>query len=813
MPNVSAKPRSLQNGDIVREFVDTTSVSSTTYTYPVQQERLIIENSSDYDMYVTVGSYTDQLIQPDKSWDVDVTFTSFSIRSNVKSQEFVATAYQYDIEGGSSGGNTELTVQLNELSSAMAEIATLATKFGAVGNGTTNDSTAIQNAVNAARNILIPTGTYRIAQRVDIPANTHIVFAPGCTIVADQGISPFKALGDNVRFSGSGKIQGKTTATVDQYTAAISADSVSHLSVIGLTFENWGYGVNATGVKWLKVQHNHFNEIRQAAVYLYKQGAQTISDNLEPIISFNTLKTTIGNYSTGTAGKGIWVGALRAVIEGNIIDGGAVEAGGSATAPTGLRDGIWLDHCIDFNCTGNITRNFGDDGITVYRCTGGNITGNECLDSQSTYGIFLFGDSTEQTTKINVTGNKCRGNARSGIRALYANDCEIFDNTCENNGISALVASEPYLAGIFIQACNRIHTKGNVVRNNYNVGIILSTLTVNSVVTVCKDCEITDNVAHGNGTSSTWANRSGIRLEGDSTQFQPRVILKGNICFDNAIYGLSAQYLDEYRDDSGFYYNSDTTNRPQLENVHLVSVNRVHGHKVVCEYGKNYGFAASTSITEIILNECIANYNGDGNVTNGSGFLLLAPDVQQINCKAKSNYYSGTRITAGNRADVIGGEYKDNGTRGGVGTGYGLFLSGTFDRLTLKGFRAWDSGAAGNKAQKYGMTYNSPTLVEMSELDLLDNGQQGISAGSPVSTVKHRVKTLAGNREGTTALVSGTVTVSTTAIEFDSAIQLTVHSPSGTVGAHYVSARTIGTSFTITSTSAADNSQIRWRIV
>lgn len=118
MPNVSAEPRSLQNGNIVREFVDTTSSSSTTYTYPVQQSRLVFENSSDYDMYITVGSYTDKAIKPNEIWEVDETFTSFSIRSDIKSQEFVATAFQYGIAGGIP---SDVAQQLQDLTSSLAQ--------------------------------------------------------------------------------------------------------------------------------------------------------------------------------------------------------------------------------------------------------------------------------------------------------------------------------------------------------------------------------------------------------------------------------------------------------------------------------------------------------------------------------------------------------------------------------------------------------------------------------------------------------------------------------------------------------------------
>lgn len=68
-------------------------------------------------------------------------------------------------------------------------------------------------------------------------------------------------------------------------------------------------------------------------------------------------------------------------------------------------------------------------------------------------------------------------------------------------------------------------------------------------------------------------------------------------------------------------------------------------------------------------------------------------------------------------------------------------------------------------------------------------------------------------KQGTAALSSGSVVVSNTSVTSNSRIFLTTQSPSGTPGAVYVSARTAGTSFTITSTSGTDNSTVAFEII
>ena len=74
-------------------------------------------------------------------------------------------------------------------------------------------------------------------------------------------------------------------------------------------------------------------------------------------------------------------------------------------------------------------------------------------------------------------------------------------------------------------------------------------------------------------------------------------------------------------------------------------------------------------------------------------------------------------------------------------------------------------------------------------------------------------------KEGTNAtmgegvFVGGTITVATTAALASSRIFVTTQSPAGTVGAPYISARSAGTNFTITSTEGVDTSTVAWFIV
>jgi hypothetical protein len=63
---------------------------------------------------------------------------------------------------------------------------------------------------------------------------------------------------------------------------------------------------------------------------------------------------------------------------------------------------------------------------------------------------------------------------------------------------------------------------------------------------------------------------------------------------------------------------------------------------------------------------------------------------------------------------------------------------------------------------------------------------------------------------GTATLAAGTVTVSDTRVTANAQISLSTNTVGGTPGALYVSAKTVNTSFVITSTNAGDTSTVNW---
>jgi hypothetical protein len=96
------------------------------------------------------------------------------------------------------------------------------------------------------------------------------------------------------------------------------------------------------------------------------------------------------------------------------------------------------------------------------------------------------------------------------------------------------------------------------------------------------------------------------------------------------------------------------------------------------------------------------------------------------------------------------------------------------------------------------------------------NGNVGVSAGDLVVAAPGKglqVKEGSNAKMGVSTLAAGTVTVNTTAVTATSRIFLSHQTAGGTVGHVAVTARTAGTSFTVTSSSGSDTSQVAWLIV
>lgn len=103
------------------------------------------------------------------------------------------------------------------------------------------------------------------------------------------------------------------------------------------------------------------------------------------------------------------------------------------------------------------------------------------------------------------------------------------------------------------------------------------------------------------------------------------------------------------------------------------------------------------------------------------------------------------------------------------------------------------------------------TQAAIDELNAEKAALAGLSTQT-FSAAGFRTSEAANGKQGVATLVAGAVVVSNTSIAAASRIFLTSQSDGGTVGFVRVSARVVGTSFTITSSSGTDTSVVAYEI-
>lgn len=132
--------------------------------------------------------------------------------------------------------------------------------------------------------------------------------------------------------------------------------------------------------------------------------------------------------------------------------------------------------------------------------------------------------------------------------------------------------------------------------------------------------------------------------------------------------------------------------------------------------------------------------------------------------------------------------------------------AGTKALITFRSAQAITSTNQGTYITFETTPLNSTTMAEGARLDpdgnfLIQQAGKGF-----------RVKEGSNAKQGTATLVSGAVTVSNTSVTANSRIFLTSQADGGTPGWLRVSARSAGTSFTITSSSGSDTSTVAYQI-
>lgn len=203
--------------------------------------------------------------------------------------------------------------------------------------------------------------------------------------------------------------------------------------------------------------------------------------------------------------------------------------------------------------------------------------------------------------------------------------------------------------------------------------------------------------------------------------------------------------------------------------------------------------------------------NGDNTVNHSGGSLTLS-----VGHSAGSGGGSAVTITAGTggpgtaTTGATGGNTAINAGAGGVGSATG----GGGGNTVIQAGAGGASGSPGAGGFIQFLTASTTSFTEKIRI-LAAGGVNIVNGMLNVTTVGNGLAVASGSNAkiGTAVLAAGVATVSNTGITANSRIFVTSDVDGGTPGFVRVTAKTVGTGFTITSSSLVDTSTIAWLIV
>jgi parallel beta-helix repeat protein len=332
--------------------------------------------------------------------------------------------------------------------------------YGAIGNGTTDDGPAIQNAANAAaaafKKLYFPnTGSpYLIDTFLEVPSNGYWLGEAGAIL----NISLTCSLGPT-ELGGSNRAMFANNASVVEFENLIFESSSSGLSKLGVSIAF----NNTASVRIKNCIFRNFGDVTYYAQGLVMFGCSdviiegcTFSGNSGDGVAFastcTTLKFTNNTcIQNGDCGVVITVACSNVIIANNICT-------------DSINCGILSDRCQNVTICGNVCTN-NSYGIRISRYVATSdanqfvsVTGNT-VNNSGTAGISV--ELCTSPSSVVVTGNSVGGSGGAGINWSDACVGTIAGNTvCSTAGPSIAVVS--YNAGY---ETGRLAITGNILTN------------------------------------------------------------------------------------------------------------------------------------------------------------------------------------------------------------------------------------------------------------------------------------------------------------------------------------------------------------
>lgn len=469
----------------------------------------------------------------------------------------------WDLVGGY---NDTLASHTSQLADIMHDVKS--PTYGAKGDGITDDSTAINNAINFVANqsfgsssggcVLLPTGTYKCNSSINLKSNVKLIgtnvtldFSTSgangvvCSSVSNIELHSISVTSDpnhyGVYLTGTSNAKLNNVNTTGGYYGCAIQNSSSNVIVENSSFNNAG---SASGTGLQVYQSSNIFISKCKANNNYSHGFVLWNADYVSIVQCqaNNNGNTANNFGGGIV---VSLGVTHCVVDaclmlGNVFAGLDLDMQQNQ-APLNtdsysifsnniIKDtqsttgcGIFLQYGNYCNLDNNLIYNCGY-GIQLKNSNHANINNNKIYNA-SYRGIYLTSTSGTNNVYNNVTANEING----GATVVNASSSMTLNN--QNNVIvSGNIFSSSTYEGISMSGCNYVKFTGNILDN---MCITASSYPYTIYIGTSNNINISENVIN----SASGSNYC-IGVDGSSTV----VIVRNNNIYGSYTYLFSSGY-------------------------------------------------------------------------------------------------------------------------------------------------------------------------------------------------------------------------------------------------------------------------------
>jgi hypothetical protein len=489
--------------------------------------------------------------------------------------------------------------------------------FGAVGDGVTDDTAALQQAISAGLDIQFPEGTYKIDANITVAANKTLRFMSGASITA----------------SSSYTITLNNNAFIEAPRTQIFSGSATAANV-KTAFPEWWGATHSTTIAQNGAFQSALNALKEQGQLLLNNGfyaldgttALTVNKG-QAIIGAGSQKTTF-RITTAATNAFLVTTTLGAALRGFKVANTVAATSGTAikveqTSPNTVGrftiEDIWLESVYNgINLLGNSVQTLNTARVS-----------NVYMRGVYNYGARYEWCENILSLNIHINADTGSGSGAPNSGFVLFNKCQSVDFTnCSVNNCSG--------AGLFVSNSSATISRGSDVRWCQFIGCLFDDCENGVLLDGCSDLRFVNCWASSNGRTVRGYSGNGVWLK----QNTEAVLWIGGVASNNGQRGFRIESAGEGAciKDVQIVGNSvnDTTTNP----FYGVDVfGGVSGFSITgCMIdGTDYGWSdgdsrgiqvrSGASDNYLIAHNLISNtYNNNALVDSGSGINKVVQD-------------------------------------------------------------------------------------------------------------------------------------------------------------------------------------------